>query len=78
MPQLLVRNLEPAVVRKLRHQAASAGVSMEEAHRRLLRKALLEGEAGSEQDFLSYLCSIPGDDAGEFSRSADKPRRNLF
>ncbi|MBW7894269.1 MAG: DNA-binding protein [Opitutaceae bacterium] len=78
MPQLLVRNLEPAVVRKLRRQAAAAGLSMEEAHRRLLRKVLLEGEAGSAQDFLSYLRSIPGGDAGEFSRSADKPRRNLF
>ena len=51
---------------------------MEEAHRRLLRKALLEGDAGSAQDFLSYLRSIPGDDAGEFCRSTDRPRRNLF
>jgi plasmid stability protein len=78
MSQLLVRNIEPALVRKLRRQAASAGISMEEAHRRLLRKALLDGEAGAEQDFLTYLQSIPGGGSIEFPRATDKPRGNLF
>lgn len=78
MPQLLVRDIESAVVRKLRRQAASEGISMEEAHRRLLRKALLGGQNDPQQDFLSYLRAIPGGEAIEFPRAADKPRRNLL
>jgi plasmid stability protein len=41
MAQLLVRKLDPSVVKKLRLKAARAGVSMEEEHRRILRGALL-------------------------------------
>jgi plasmid stability protein len=40
MPQLLVRNLEARVVKKLRLKAARDGVSVEEEHRRILREAL--------------------------------------
>ncbi|MCC6416129.1 MAG: DNA-binding protein [Opitutaceae bacterium] len=77
MPQLLVRNIEPAVVRKLRRQATAEGVSMEEAHRRVLRKALL-GETDSARDFLAYLRKIPGGDGAEFSRASDRPRDHSF
>src|SRR5258706_20477 len=41
MPQLLVRDIESTVVKRLRVRAAAHGVSVEEAHRRLLRSALL-------------------------------------
>jgi plasmid stability protein len=41
MAQLIVRRLEKEVVQKLREQAAKYGVSMEEQHRRILRKKLL-------------------------------------
>jgi plasmid stability protein len=41
MAQLLVRNIAPSVVKKLRLKAARDGVSMEEEHRRILRGALL-------------------------------------
>jgi plasmid stability protein len=40
MPQLLVRNVEESVVRKLRRRAAAHGVSVEEEHRRVLKEAL--------------------------------------
>jgi plasmid stability protein len=39
--QLLVRNLDPALVQKLRERAAKNGVSMEEEHRRILYHALM-------------------------------------
>jgi plasmid stability protein len=39
--QLLVRDLEDAVVQALRQKAAEEGTSVEEAHRRILRLALL-------------------------------------
>jgi antitoxin FitA len=41
MAQLLVRDLEDAVVHALRQKAAEEGTFVEEAHRRILRLALL-------------------------------------
>jgi plasmid stability protein len=41
MNQLLVRNLETPVVRRLRARARQHGVSVEEEHRRILREACL-------------------------------------
>lgn len=74
MPQLLVRDIEPAVVRKLRSSAAAQGVSLEEAHRRLLRSALVGNQPGPKGDFIEYLRSIPQGEEVEFPRSADLPR----
>ena len=74
MAQLLVREIEPAVVRELRSRAAAQGISVEEAHRRLLRSALMEGKPGPEQDFVAYLQTIPKTDSVEFVRERDLPR----
>ena len=74
MPQLLVRDLEPAIVRKLRSQAASLGISVEEAHRRLLRAALFGDTPGPKDNFVAYLQGIPPGDEIEFPRSNDLPR----
>ena len=78
MPQLLVRDLESAVVKKLRRRAAAQGVSVEEAHRRLLRSALVGEHAGPQENFLAYLRSIPTGGAIAFPRASDRPRRNEF
>ena len=59
MSQLLVRDLEPAIVRKLRNQAAALGISVEEAHRRLLRAALFGEIPGPKENFIDYLRSVP-------------------
>ncbi|MFZ4766780.1 MAG: FitA-like ribbon-helix-helix domain-containing protein [Roseimicrobium sp.] len=40
MAQLLVRNIEDSLVRKLKRRAAERGVSAEEEHRRILADAL--------------------------------------
>lgn len=74
MSQLLVRDLESSVVKKLRSRAAVEGVSVEEAHRRLLRKAL-NGQPGPQVNFLEYLRSIPKGGDIPFPRSADLPRK---
>ena len=74
MSQLLVRDLEPAIVRKLRSQAASLGISVEEAHRRLLRAALFGDTPGPKDNFVAYLRSIPAGDDIEFPRAPDLPR----
>lgn len=74
MPQLLVRDIETAVVRKLRSSAAAQGVSVEEAHRRLLRSALVGNNPGPKSNFIEYLRNIPQGEDVEFSRTRDLPR----
>ena len=74
MPQLLVRNIESAIVTKLRRQAAATGVSVEEAHRRLLRSALFGDVPEAKEDFISYLRSAPIGEEVEFPRNRDLPR----
>ncbi|HEX9784418.1 MAG TPA: hypothetical protein VGA56_17035 [Opitutaceae bacterium] len=75
MPQLLVQEIESAVVQKLRSRAAAQGISVEEAHRRLLRAALLGDKPGPQRDFIAYLRGIPPDDSIEFTRASDPPRK---
>jgi plasmid stability protein len=58
MPQLLVRQIEEKVVKKLKERAGQHGVSMEEEHRRILREALLGGSA-KKPSFKEFLLSMP-------------------
>lgn len=74
MPQLLVRDIEAAIVKKLRSSAAAQGVSVEEAHRRLLRSTLIGDQPGPQRNFLEYLRSIPRGEDIEFPRAIDLPR----
>ena len=62
MPQLIVRQIEEKVVKKLKERAGAHGVSMEEEHRRILRESLL-GKAGKRPSFKEYLSQMP--DVGE-------------
>ena len=41
MRQLLVRNLEPMVIKRLKERARLHGVAVEEEHRRILREVCL-------------------------------------
>lgn len=71
MPQLLVRQIEEKVVRKLKEQAGRHGVSMEEEHRRILREALL-GPPRKRLPFKDYLLQMPDVGPDElFEREAD-------
>ncbi|MDX2015094.1 MAG: hypothetical protein SFW67_33175 [Myxococcaceae bacterium] len=56
MAQLIVRNLDAAVVRALKQRAAARGRSAEAEHRALLEEALLGERRG---DFKAYLVSAP-------------------
>ena len=58
MPQLLVRQVEEKVVRKLKQQAGEHGVSMEEEHRRILREALLR-PLHKKRSFKEFLLAMP-------------------
>ena len=76
MGQLLVRNLEETVVKRLRQRAARRGFSMEEEHRRILRKALLDEAAANRKTFKQHLLEMPdtGEDA-DFRRPKARQRR---
>jgi plasmid stability protein len=74
MPQLIVRQIEEKVVKKLKQQAGAHGVSMEEEHRRILRESLL-GNAGRRTSFKETLLAMPnvGKDA-DFERGPQLER----
>ena len=69
MAQLIVRNLDEDLVRRLKQRAAQHGRSAEEEHRQLLRQAL------RPEGFAQVLRSIPavGDD-DDFARTDGLPR----
>lgn len=70
MAQLLVRDIEPDLARKLKLRAARHGHSAEEEHRQILREALKE--PGSPVSLRELLLEIP--DVGEdrdFARPPD-------
>jgi len=75
MPQLIVRQIEDKVVKRLKAQAGRHGVSMEEEHRGILRAALL-GKAARRPSFKDYLLQMPelGPDA-LFERHQDLGRK---
>ena len=76
MAQLLVRNLEEAVVDRLREEAARERISVEEAHRRVLRRALLleaEQKKGTLWERLSQM-PLPDEYDYIFEREKDVPR----
>jgi plasmid stability protein len=53
MAQLLVRNLEPTIVARLKERARRHGIPVEEEHRRILREVCLQPlQAESLIDFL--------------------------
>ena len=75
MPQLIVRQIEEKVVKKLKQQAGAHGVSMEEEHRRILRESLL-GKAGDRPSFKEALLAMPnGGRDQDFERESqiDRP-----
>ena len=77
MASLIVRNLEDAVVEKLKEEATRQKISTEEAHRRLLRRVLLEQPEGKPMSFHDFLLTMPDfPDEYEvfFERQKDLPR----
>jgi antitoxin FitA len=73
MAQLLVRDLEDEVVQALRQKAAAEGISVEEAHRRILRAALLPTKP--KKTFKEHLLEMPeGGEDSVFQRHSTNPR----
>jgi hypothetical protein len=77
MAQLLVRNLEDVVVQALKQKAVEEGISVEEAHRRILRLALLSKKP--KRGFKQFLLEMPeGGDDDIFDRRRSRPREVLL
>lgn len=76
MANLLVRNVDEALVQSLREQAAAHGRSAEAEHREILAKALRKPQ---RKTFAEVLMSIPnvGTDA-DFARVEDGEAVNVF
>ena len=74
MPQILIRQLNDSVVRKLRAKAAAEGVSAEEEARRILRRSLV-GDV-PKMSMLEFLRTMPEtNDDRIFQRKKRKQRR---
>ncbi|HWH72371.1 MAG TPA: hypothetical protein VNT26_23620 [Candidatus Sulfotelmatobacter sp.] len=75
MSQLIVRQIEENVVKKLKERAGQHGVSMEEEHRRILREALLDKPART-LSFKEHLLRMPDIGPDElFERDQDMGRK---
>jgi plasmid stability protein len=72
--QLIVRNLEDAVVRALRERAAGKGRSTEAEHREILREALAKVRRHTSLKALLSEMPDAGDDA-DFARPRAKTRK---
>jgi len=62
MAQLIVRKLDNDLIRRLQQRAAEQGVSVEEEHRRILRRALYVPE---EEEFPDLKALLVMPDLGE-------------
>jgi len=76
MAQLIVRNIEEKMVKKLKLRAGEHGVSMEEEHRRILRAALL-GRSEKRSSFKQYLREMPQVGPDELFERAHDPGRKI-
>ena len=75
MPQLIVRQIEDKVIRKLKARAGLHGVSTEQEHRQILRDVLLDSTS-TRLSFKDYLRSLPKDaSAAAFERARGSGRK---
>lgn len=72
MAQLIVRNLDEALVSELEMRAARHGRSAEEEHREILRRALLPGAGIPLKQMLLSMPDVGAD--SDFARHDDRGR----
>jgi antitoxin FitA len=73
MAQLIVRNIDDQIARRLKKRAAESGISMEEAHRRILQQALSSRGAS----FKEILLAIPAIGRDEDFERIPQPIREI-
>lgn len=76
MANLIVRNVDDAIVQALKARAGLEGISAEAEHRKILERALLRP---AKKSFSEVLISIPGvGKDSDFERVQDKDVRDVF
>ncbi len=76
MANLIVRNIDEAIVRALKSRAGASGVSAEAAHRQILEAALLHP---TPRSFLEVLAEMPNVGRDEdFARIDNETARHVF
>ena len=73
MAQLIVRNLDEEIVKRLKRRAAGSGRSVEAEHREILREALAKGRRKSLKQHLQDMPNVGRDE--DFVRKRDKGRK---
>jgi antitoxin FitA len=73
MAQLIVRNLEEQIVKRLRRRAAESGLSVEAEHREILREALIGKRSRSLKEYLLDMPNAGSDK--DFARKRPKFRK---
>lgn len=76
MANLIVRNIDEAIVKALKQRASRHGISAEAEHRKILEQVLLQPV---KKSFAEVLCLIPnvGDDS-DFERVQDDKASDVF
>ena len=76
MANLIVRNIDEAIVKALKRRASQHGVSAEAEHRKILEQALMHNNKKSFAEVLSLIPDV-GDDS-DFERVQDDGVSNVF
>ncbi|NET38306.1 MAG: DNA-binding protein [Cyanothece sp. SIO1E1] len=76
MANLIVRNIDDAIVKALKQRASRHGVSAEAEHRKILEQVLLQPPKKSFAEVLSLIPNV-GSDA-DFERIQDDTDHNVF
>lgn len=76
MANLIVRDVDEAIVRALKARAGAEGISAEAEHRKILAAALLKPVKKSFAEALRFMPNVGTDD--DFKRTQDGGAPNVF
>ena len=76
MANLIVRNIDEAIVNALKRRASQHGVSAEAEHRKILEQALMQPAKRSFAEALSLIPNVGND--SDFERVQDNRVNNVF
>jgi antitoxin FitA len=76
MANLIVRNIDEAIVKALKMRASQHGVSAEAEHRKILEQVLLKPKKKPFSEVLSLIPNVGND--SDFERVQDDKASNVF
>ena len=76
MSNLIVRNIDEAIVKALKMRASQHGVSAEAEHRKILEQVLLKPQRKPLSEVLSLIPNVGND--SDFERVQDDRASNVF